>query len=135
MTKTPTTYHSNKLSKWLLIVAVMVGVFAFSGGIFNTSLQQQEATQIEELIKPQQTTAFASIVSYKKAFAQTPLTCYLSYFKKYPASFLSTYDVLCKVQFDSNLEQNYCFVPTYDFLLFQSIPQDSDEAFSSPSMG
>ncbi len=112
-----------------------MGVFAFSGETFNTSLQQDEATQIEELLNIQQAAAPSSIVSYKKAFAQSPLTCYLTYLQKYPASFLSTYNSLCKVQFDKNLEQSCDLMSKCHFLLLQSIPQYSDEAFSFPSMG
>ena len=135
MTKTPTAYHSNKPPKWLLVVAFVLGVFAFSEGVFNASLQQKEATQIEELLETQNQATASITVSYKKAFAQTPLSLYLSSFKKYPANFLSAYSAVCKAQRDSLLKRNQCFTPTFHFLPFKTIPQSSDEAFAFPSMG
>ncbi len=133
MTKTPTTYHQNKPSKWPLLVVIMVGVLAFSGDVFHTSLQQGETIQIEELLHSQEHFSLLLEVSYNKVSTQTSLGCYRFYFKKYPNNFLSTYNTLCKVQTDSFLTSIRCFTYTFHFLPLKTIPISSSQ--DKPSMG
>ncbi|MEZ4886694.1 MAG: hypothetical protein R3E32_18340 [Chitinophagales bacterium] len=134
MTKIPSIYHHNKPSKWGLISALFLSVFVFSGHVFHISLQQQTVTQTEWILSQKRMVA-PSIISYKKAFEQTPLSRYFNNFKEYIANVLVVNDTLYKLHINNTFKQVCLYISTPYFLPVKTIPQGSDKALSYYLLG
>jgi hypothetical protein len=120
------TYHSFKLTKWLLTVSLLFSIFAFTGYAGNYQLVQQQSTQIVLVISNDQP-ACSCIILYQKEFVFSGANESLNCLRKNWTNTLIVYNVLTKVKLDNISKQFYANDPACCLLQVKTIPQSFSE--------
>jgi hypothetical protein len=124
MENTLSTYHPNKLAKWILTFTLFFSIFTFSGYFHHTPSKQQ-ATQTELFISTNK--IGKRIIRFQKNvffrctdnFLQSLKTCF--------SDVLCAYNTWIKIRLNHTQRQQYTFKSTHCFLQVKTIPQSSDE--------
>ncbi|MGK7392484.1 MAG: hypothetical protein ACNS60_19170 [Candidatus Cyclobacteriaceae bacterium M2_1C_046] len=134
MTNTLFIYDKDKLTKWLLTVALFFSIFTFSGYAGYSQSRQQQATQTELVISNNHKTCKRTI-SFKKAFELTSCNDFLISTYKNWTNTLFTYNILTKVKLDS-ISKQFCSYKSADrFPQVKTIPKSSDEDIFATFIG
>ncbi len=126
--------HKDRLTKWLLMVALFFGIFTFSGYSYGSSSTQKQATQTEVSISNLQQIGKQTI-SYQKASMLKALAEPIKYIYHNCANELFAYNSLIKVRLDNSSRPLYIQHPTSHFIQVKTIPQSSDEDTSQSLIG
>jgi uncharacterized membrane protein YobD (UPF0266 family) len=119
-------YCKDNFSKWLLTVAMLLGVFAFSGYNNNSTLLNNVKAQTE-LVCSIKTKNKKFTVAFKKVISASQRNTFLNYFSNHSTTLLLTYNKLIKVQFD-NISKLYQSIDQADkFVQLKNIPSNSSK--------
>lgn len=128
MTKTLTKYCKHKLSKWLLTVAMLLSVFAFSGYNNNSTLLNNVKAQTE-LVCSTKTKKKKFTVLFKKVIYPSISHTFFNYLRNHSTALSLTYNKLIKVKFD-NISKKYKSIEHPDkFVQLKNIPLNSSKDF------
>lgn len=126
MTNRQLTYPRNKLSKWLLMIALLLSFLANPAAAGNSQSRLQQRTQTELVFSNAQKTAKRS-VSYKNSFPPASTINGFINSGKNKTRTLLTYTRLIKVKFDRIAKQFLASRTAGRFIPIRRIPQISKE--------
>jgi hypothetical protein len=120
------TYRKDKITKWLLTVALFFSVFSFSGYAGNYQLKNQQTTQVELVVSGKYKVCKRTI-SYLKAFEiESCNDSFIRHCKDWKAALLF-FNERTKAKLNYILRQFILYKSADYFLHIKTIPTNSDE--------
>jgi len=122
--KTLLKYCEDNFSKWLLTVAMLLGVFAFTGYNNKRTLFNNVKAQTE-LVCAVKTSNKIFTVAFKKVIATSNRHHFSDFVGNHSTTLLLTYSKLIKVKFDSISKLYQSIDQAHKFVQVKNIPSHS----------
>ncbi len=128
MRKAPNKYDLSGLTKWLIALALFIGVFSFSGFTIKSNTNQPQLTQSELVLIKNQKPNQRNFL-FRKALKHHNYNQNSIFNSTYKMNKFYTNNLFTKIKNYNILRQNYTCKFVLRFLLEKTIPQSPEDSF------
>jgi hypothetical protein len=128
MRKTPNKYDLSGLTKWLIALALFIGVFSFSGFTIKSNTNQPQQTQSELVLIKNQKSNQRNFL-FRKALKHNNYNQNSIFNSTYKMNKFYTNNLFAKIKNYNILRQNYACNFFIRIMLERTIPQSPEDSF------